>query len=56
MNDTFTCISKNILYGSICQRCHIIYIKETGRRLSDRTTELIRCIRKIFSGFPVAQL
>ena len=28
----FTCIYENIVYGSICQRCNIIYIGETGRQ------------------------
>ena len=55
MTQLFTCISKNIVYGIICKRCDIIYIGETGRRLADRITEHIRSIRKIFSGFPVAQ-
>ena len=51
----FTCISKNIVYGTICKRCNIIYIGETGRRLADRITEHIRSVIKKFGGFPVAQ-
>ena len=52
---TYSCISKNIVYGIICKRCNIIYIGETGCRLADRITEHIRSIRNNFSGFPVAQ-
>ena len=51
----FTCISKNIVHGIICERCNIIYIGETGRRIADRITESIRSIQNNFSGFPVAQ-
>ena len=53
--ETFTCISKNIIYGIICKRCIVIYIGETGRQLADRITEHICSIRNNFSGFPVAQ-
>ena len=55
VTETFTCISKNIVYGIICKRCNIIYIGETGRRLADRITEHICSIRNNFSGFDVAQ-
>ena len=55
VTEPFTCISKNIVYGIICQRCNMIYIGETGRRLADRITEHIRSIQNNFSGFPVAQ-
>ena len=51
----FTSIYINIVFGSICQRCNIIYIGETGRKLADRITEHIRSTRNNFSGFPVAQ-
>ena len=40
--ETFTCISKNIVYGIMCERCHIIYIGETVHRLADGITEHIR--------------
>ena len=55
MTEPFTCISKNIVYGIICKRCNIIYIGETGRRLTDIITEHIRSTRNNVSGFPVAQ-
>ena len=55
MTQPFTCISKNIVYGIISNRCNIIYIGETGRGLADRITEHIRSIRNNFYGFPVAQ-
>ena len=55
VTEPFTCISKNIVYCIICKRCNIIYIREAGRRLADRITEHIRSLRKIISGFPVAQ-
>ena len=55
MTETFTCISKDIVYGIICERCNINYIGETGRRLADRITEHIRSVRNNFPGFPVAQ-
>ena len=54
MTETLTCISKNIVYGIICKPIHIIYTRETGRRLAVRITEHIRSIRKKKSGFPVA--
>ena len=46
VTELFTRISKNVLHGVICKRCHIIYIGETGRRLSDGITEHMRAIRK----------
>ena len=52
---TLTCISKNIVYGIICKRYHIISIGEAGLRLADRITEHIRSFQNNFSGFPVAQ-
>ena len=55
VTEPFTCISKNIAYGIICKRCNIFYIRETGRRLSDRITEHIRSILKKKFGFPVAK-
>ena len=55
MIEAFTCITKNIVYGIIYKRCHIIYIWETGRRLADRITEHIRSIRNIISELPVVQ-
>ena len=55
VTEPFTCISKNILYGIICTRRNIIYIEQTGRRLTDIITEHIRYIVKKNSGFPVAQ-
>ena len=55
MTEPFTCIYKNIVYGTICKRCNIIHIGETGRRLANRITEHIHFIRNNLSGFPVAQ-
>ena len=55
VTESFICISNNIVYGTICKRCNIIYIGETGRRLADRITDHILSIRNNFSGFPVAQ-
>ena len=55
MTETFTCISKNIVYGIIYKRCNIIYIGETGRRLADRISEHIRSILNSVSGYLVAQ-
>ena len=55
VTEPFTSISKNIVYGTICKRCDVLYMGETGRRLADRITEHIRSIRNNFAGFPVAQ-
>ena len=51
VTETFTCISKKIVYGIICKRCNVIYIGETGRRLADRITEHIHSILRIFLVF-----
>ena len=55
MTETFTCISKNIVYCIICKQCNIIYIGEKGRRLADRITEHLHSNQNNFSGFSVAQ-
>ena len=55
VTESFTCISKSIVYGIICKRRRIIYIGETCRRLADRITEHIRSIRSNFYGLPVAR-
>ena len=55
VTEMFTCISKNIVYGIIYNRCNIIYIGETCRRLADRITVHIRSIQNNFSAFPVSQ-
>ena len=49
VTEPLTCISRNILYDIICKRRNIIYVEETGRRLTERITEHIRYIRNNFS-------
>ena len=44
MTETSTFLCKNIVYGTMCKRCNVIYIGETCRRLADRITEHIRSI------------
>ena len=42
--DSFTCISRNVIYSIICKRCQRCYIGQTGRRLGDRFSEHLRDI------------
>ncbi|XP_071846388.1 uncharacterized protein [Apostichopus japonicus] len=50
----FSCISTNVIYVIICQRCNLLYIGETKRRLADCITEHLRSIKSKFPGYPVA--
>ena len=52
VDETFTCISENIVYGFMCNRCHIIYMGKTGCLLADIITEHIRSILNNFMIFP----
>ena len=48
----FDCTAAGVVYVITCQRCHKLYIGETGRRLSDRFEEHLRYQG---GGFPVAE-
>ena len=54
VSETFVCVSRDIAYVILCERCKFIYIGKTGRRWADRIAEHIRSVRKNFYGFPVA--
>lgn len=45
ITDHFTCTSSNVAY--ICNRCHIIYVGETCRRLADCFMKHLRSIMDI---------
>jgi len=51
---SYTCESRNLIYGICCKICHIFYIGQTGRRLADRFTEHLRDIKNN-SSCPVAR-
>ena len=55
IHDTFTCISKGIVYCIGCIKCNKLYIGETRRRMADRFVEHLRSIRINTSTFPVAR-
>ena len=44
IQDSFSCLSRNLIYSIICKRCDMKYIGETGRRLADRFAEHLRDI------------
>jgi hypothetical protein len=41
----FSCISKNIVYCIVCQKCGDLYVGETERRLGDRFMEHLRDVK-----------
>ena len=58
----FDCTVAGEVYVITCQRCHKLYIGETGRRLSDRFGEHLRSVegfkqnpRYQGGGFPLAE-
>ena len=58
----FGCTAAGVVYVITCQRCHKLYIGETGRRLSDRFGEHLRSVegfkknpRYQGGGFPVTE-
>ena len=51
----FTCISSNLIYCISCSRCGLLYVGETGRRLSDRFAEHLRSVRNGDVDKPVAR-
>ena len=58
----FDCTAAGVVYTIVCQRCHMIYIGETGRRLSDCFGEHLRSVQGFHQnpcyqggGFPVAE-
>ena len=53
VREGFTCVSRNVIYAIVCQRCSQAYIGETGRRLGDRFREHIYDISRD-AGTPVA--
>lgn len=42
VRESFSCVSRNIIYVIVCSRCNMQYIGETGRRLADRFREHLR--------------
>ncbi|XP_059147650.1 ankyrin repeat domain-containing protein 50-like [Physella acuta] len=50
----FNCESRNVVYVIQCRRCNIFYIRQTGKRLSDRVSQHLRSINNE-DGLPVAK-
>ena len=62
LNRRFDCTATGVIYAILCQRCHMLYIGETSRKLSDRFGEHLRSVegynrnsRYHGGGFPVAE-
>ena len=58
----FDCTATGVVYAILCQRCHMLYIGETSRKLADRFGEHLRSVegynhnsRYQGGGFPVAE-
>ena len=58
----FDCTATGVVYAILCQRCHMLYIGETSRKLADRFGEHLRSVegynhnsRYHGGGFPVAE-
>ena len=58
----FNCTAAGVVYVITYQRCYMLYIGETGRRLSDRFGEHLRSVegfkqnpRYQWGGFPVTE-
>ena len=58
----YDCTTASVGYVMACQRCHKLYVGETGRRLADRFGEHLRSVegynqnpRYQGGGFPVAE-
>lgn len=45
IRESFQCTSTNVVYGIVCNKCSMLYIGETKRRLADRFREHLRAIR-----------
>ena len=54
VRSSYTCESRNLIYGIECGICHLYYIGQTGRRLSDRFTEHLSDIKNL-KDCPVAR-
>ena len=46
ITDQFTCTSAKVIYCITCTLCKKLYLRETGRRLSDRFREHLRDVEK----------
>ena len=58
----FDCTATGVVYAILCQRCHMLYIGETTRKLADRFGEHLRSVegynhnsRYHWGSFPVAE-
>ena len=45
IRESFLCTSTNVVYAIVCNKCSMLYIGETKRRLADRFREHLRAIR-----------
>ena len=59
----FNCTATGVVYAILCQRCHILYIGETSRKLANRFGEHLPSVegynhnsRYHGGGFPMAEL
>ena len=52
----FRCTSSNIIYRISCSECGTFYTGETGRRLSDRFSAHVGCVRTNDVEKPAARL
>ena len=44
LNRRSDCTATGVIYAILCQRCHMLYIGETSRKLSDRFGEHLRSV------------
>ena len=38
------CLATGVIYAILCQRCHMLYIGETSRKLANRSGEHLRSV------------
>ena len=44
LNRRFDCTATGVIYAILCQRCHMLYIGETSRKLANRFGEHLRSV------------